>query len=58
MSLLFEHQGKQPRIHPSAFIAPTATIWGDVSIGENSRVLFGAVIVAEGGSIADSRCGE
>jgi carbonic anhydrase/acetyltransferase-like protein (isoleucine patch superfamily) len=49
--LLLEHRGKKPRIHPSAYIAPTATICGDVSIGENSRVLFGAVVVAEGGSV-------
>lgn len=49
--MLLEHQGKQPRIHESAYIAPTATICGDVSIGENCRVLFGAVIVAEGGPV-------
>ncbi len=49
--MLLEHQGKSPRIHQSAYIAPTATICGDVTIGENSRVLFGAVIVAEGGPV-------
>jgi carbonic anhydrase/acetyltransferase-like protein (isoleucine patch superfamily) len=49
--LLLEHRGKTPRIQPSAYIAPTATICGDVSIGENSRVLFGAIIVAEGGPV-------
>ena len=49
--MLLEHRGKTPRIHPSAYIAPTATICGDVSIGENSRVLFGVVLVAEGGSV-------
>jgi carbonic anhydrase/acetyltransferase-like protein (isoleucine patch superfamily) len=49
--MLLEHQGKRPRIHESAYIAPTATICGDVTIGENSRVLFGAVIVAEGGPV-------
>jgi carbonic anhydrase/acetyltransferase-like protein (isoleucine patch superfamily) len=49
--LLLEHRGKTPHIHPSAYIAPTATICGDVSIGENSRVLFGAILVAEGGSV-------
>ena len=50
-SLLLEHRGKTPNIHPSAYIAPTATICGDVTIGENSRVLFGAILVAEGGSV-------
>lgn len=49
--MLLEHQGKRPCIHESAYIAPTAVICGDVTIGENSRVLFGAVIVAEGGPV-------
>jgi carbonic anhydrase/acetyltransferase-like protein (isoleucine patch superfamily) len=49
--MLLEHQGKRPRVHETAYVAPTATICGDVTIGENSRVLFGAVIVAEGGPV-------
>jgi carbonic anhydrase/acetyltransferase-like protein (isoleucine patch superfamily) len=46
-----EHRGKQPQIHDSAYVAPTATICGDVTIGEDSCVLFGAVLVAEGGPV-------
>ena len=49
--MLLEHRGKTPQIHSSAYIAPTATICGDVSIGENSRIHFGAIIVAEGGPV-------
>ena len=49
--MLLEHRGKAPCIHESVYVAPTATICGDVVIGENSRVLFGAVVVAEGGSV-------
>ncbi|MDY6876173.1 MAG: gamma carbonic anhydrase family protein [Chloroflexota bacterium] len=49
--MLLEHQGQTPHIHESAYIAPTATTCGDVTIGENSRVLFGAVLVAEGGPV-------
>jgi carbonic anhydrase/acetyltransferase-like protein (isoleucine patch superfamily) len=49
--MLLEHQGKRPHIHESAYIAPTAVLCGDVTIGENSRVLFGAVLVAEGGPV-------
>lgn len=49
--MLLEHRGKRPRIHESAYVAPTATICGDVTIGENSRVLFGAVVTAEGGPV-------
>ncbi len=46
-----EHREKRPRVHESVYIAPTATICGDVNIGEHSRVLFGAVVVAEGGPV-------
>lgn len=49
--MMLEHRSKIPRIHESAYIAPNAVICGDVSIGENSQVLFGAVIVAEGGAV-------
>jgi carbonic anhydrase/acetyltransferase-like protein (isoleucine patch superfamily) len=49
--MLLEHRGKAPRIHESVYVAPTATVCGDVVIGENSRVLFGAVIVAERGTV-------
>jgi len=49
--MVIEHRGKAPTIHESAFIAPNATICGDVKIGCNSQVLFGAVITAAGGSV-------
>ncbi len=49
--MLLEHREKSPRIHESAYIAPTATICGDVTIGEHSCVLAGAVLVAEGGPV-------
>jgi len=47
----FEHLGASPRIHPTAVIAPTAVISGDVQIGPECQVLHGAVITAEGGAI-------
>lgn len=50
--MILEHRGKRPTIHDSAYVAPTAVICGDVTIGEHSRVLFGAIIVAEGGPVA------
>ena len=49
--MLLAHRGKMPHIHQSAYIAPTATICGEVSVGENSRILFGATLVAEGGPV-------
>ncbi|MFL6536959.1 MAG: gamma carbonic anhydrase family protein, partial [Chthoniobacterales bacterium] len=33
-----------PQIHPSAFVVPNATIVGDVSLGEESSVWYGAVL--------------
>lgn len=49
--MLLLHNGKQPEIDPSAYIAPNATICGDVTIGPNCRIMHGACIVAEGGQI-------
>jgi carbonic anhydrase/acetyltransferase-like protein (isoleucine patch superfamily) len=45
------HRGKAPRIDPSAWVAPNAVISGDVTIGPESRVMFGAVLTADGGPI-------
>ena len=49
--MLIEHRGKRPVIAESAYVAPTAVVCGDVTIGPNCRVLFGAVLTAEGGPI-------
>lgn len=37
-------QGVAPKIHDSVFIADSATVIGDVEIGEDSSVWFGAVL--------------
>jgi len=50
--MIVKHQGKAPRIDASAYIAPNAVVCGDVSIGANCRIMFGAQVIAEGGSIA------
>ena len=50
--MIIEHAGKRPRIHPSAYVAPTAVIAGDVEIGAETHVLRRAVIAAEGEPIA------
>jgi carbonic anhydrase/acetyltransferase-like protein (isoleucine patch superfamily) len=49
--MLLEHQGKCPQIDKSATIAPTAVISGDVIIGPDTYVAFGAVLTAEGGTV-------
>jgi gamma-carbonic anhydrase len=47
----YEHRGQRPQVHPSATIAPTAVISGDVRIGADVRILHGAVLTAEDGVI-------
>ena len=44
MATILEFGGKRPNIHPSVFLAPTAVIIGDVTIGEDCSVWFGAVL--------------
>lgn len=41
---IYSLKGVTPKIHPTAWIAPNATIIGDVEIGEDSSVWFGAVL--------------
>jgi carbonic anhydrase/acetyltransferase-like protein (isoleucine patch superfamily) len=49
--MLVEHRGATPAVHPSAWIAPTAVLCGDVRIGADARVLWNAVVTAEDGSV-------
>ncbi|MCJ7858828.1 gamma carbonic anhydrase family protein [Corynebacterium kalidii] len=49
--LILPFDGRVPRIHESAYIAPTAVIIGDVEIGPDSSVFYGVVIRADVGAI-------
>ncbi|HEX4190926.1 MAG TPA: gamma carbonic anhydrase family protein [Marmoricola sp.] len=59
---LFEFEGKRPTVHPEAFVAPTATLIGDVTIEKDASVWYGVVlradictiIVREGANIQDN----
>jgi carbonic anhydrase/acetyltransferase-like protein (isoleucine patch superfamily) len=54
---LYEHRGHQPVVDPSAYVAPTAVLCGDVHIGADARILFGAVITSEDGHVrVGERC--
>lgn len=44
---LYSLGGIAPRVHPSAFIAPNAALIGNVEIGPEASVWFGAVIRAD-----------
>ena len=45
------HLGGSPWVHPDAYVAPTAVLSGQVSVGAGSCVLHGAVLAAEGGPV-------
>jgi carbonic anhydrase/acetyltransferase-like protein (isoleucine patch superfamily) len=47
--MLIAHAGTHPRIDRSAWVAPDATVCGDVAIGPGARVLHGARLIGEGG---------
>jgi carbonic anhydrase/acetyltransferase-like protein (isoleucine patch superfamily) len=49
--MIIEYRGKQPKIDPSAFVAPTAVLIGDVEIGPKSSIWFGAVLRGDNGPI-------
>ncbi len=42
--MILPWRGVQPRVAASAFLAPTASVIGDVEIGAGSSVWFGAVV--------------
>jgi carbonic anhydrase/acetyltransferase-like protein (isoleucine patch superfamily) len=44
---LFSFEGKRPTVHPSAFIAPTAVLVGDVTVEERASVWYNAVLRAD-----------
>lgn len=58
----FELGGKRPRVHPDAYIAPTAVLIGDVVVEAGASVWFGAVLradesqikIGEGSNIQDN----
>ena len=59
---LYEFEGKRPTVHPEAFVAPTATLIGDVVIEKGASVWYGAVlradicriVVREGANVQDN----
>lgn len=49
--MLIRHRGAEPTVDPTAYVAPTATLVGDVRIGPRARIMYGAVLDAEGAHI-------
>jgi len=48
---LFAFEGRQPDVSPAAWIAPTATLVGDVRVEAEASVWYGAVLRADFGPI-------
>jgi carbonic anhydrase/acetyltransferase-like protein (isoleucine patch superfamily) len=48
---LFAFEGRAPQVSPGAWIAPTATLVGDVTVEAEASVWYGAVLRADFGPI-------
>ena len=48
---LYEFEGMSPQIHDTAFIAPTASVIGNVHVEEGASVWYGTVLRADFGPI-------
>lgn len=48
---LFSFEGQSPQVHPTAFIAPTATLVGDVVVEEDASVWYGAIVRGDYGRV-------
>ncbi len=49
--MMLEHNGAVPKIDATARVAPNAVICGDITVGANTSIGFGAVLTAESGPI-------
>ncbi|MGH3958612.1 gamma carbonic anhydrase family protein [Mycobacterium sp.] len=48
---LFSFEGRSPKVDPTAFVAPTATLIGDVTVEAGASVWFNTVLRADYGPI-------
>ena len=46
--MIFSSGGGKPKIHSSAYVAPSAVLSGEVIVGPDCAILHGAVLTAEG----------
>lgn len=53
--MLISVKGIHPKLHEGVWIAPTATVTGDVEIGENSSIWFNTVIRGDRAAIRIGR---
>jgi carbonic anhydrase/acetyltransferase-like protein (isoleucine patch superfamily) len=53
--MIIKHDGVSPRIDSTAWVAPNAVICGNVAVGPGCRIMYGAQVIAESGSITIGR---
>jgi carbonic anhydrase/acetyltransferase-like protein (isoleucine patch superfamily) len=53
--MLIQHAGAVPKIDAGAYVAPNAVVCGNVTIGPGCRIMYGAQVIAESGSISIGR---
>lgn len=49
--MLYRHRDVEPSVDPSAYVAPSAVVVGDVRVAAGARILHGAVVSAEDGAV-------
>ncbi len=54
--MIIEHHGKKPKIAESAFVAENATLIGEVEVGGDSSIWFGAVLRGDINKITVGKC--
>jgi carbonic anhydrase/acetyltransferase-like protein (isoleucine patch superfamily) len=42
--MMIEYKGRRPHVSPRAFVAPTAVLVGDVTVGDEASIWWGAVL--------------
>jgi len=52
---MFTFEGREPKVSPAAWIAPTATLVGDVLVEADASIWYGAVLRADFGPIVIRR---
>jgi len=54
--MIIPFEGKQPQIGRDVFIAPTAVVIGDVTVGDEASIWYGTVVRGDTSPIVVGRC--
>lgn len=52
--MITSYDGFNPKIHETAYVAPNAMVVGDVTIGADARIMFGAQVIGIGNPLTIS----